>query len=243
MEIEGKTALVTGGAKRVGREIALTLAKNGANILLHYHTSKEEAEKTALEIRTAGVDCHTIRADLSVHSEIQKMVSQTFGLVKSVEILVNSASLFYKTPLLEVRETDWDKLVDANLKGPFFLSQQIGKKMFGGRGGKIVNIADWSGIKPYRDYAPYCASKGGLITLTKSLARELAPKVLANAVAPGPVLLPSDFSDREKEAIAQLTALGRIGSPKDVAHAVIFLLENDFINGTVLTVDGGRALG
>ena len=111
-----------------------------------------------------------------------------------------------------------------------------------GTGGKIINIADWSGIRPYKDYAPYCASKGGLITLTKSLARDLAPKVQANAIAPGPVLLPPDFTEEEKQAVIRKTVLGRVGDPSDIAHAVIFLLENDFINGSVLVVDGGRSL-
>jgi NAD(P)-dependent dehydrogenase (short-subunit alcohol dehydrogenase family) len=132
--------------------------------------------------------------------------------------------------------------MDSNLKGPFFLAQELGRRMADGSGGKIINIADWSGIRPYRDYAIYCASKGGLITLTKSLARDFAPKILANAVAPGPVLLPPDISENEAQTIAKLTALGRIGAPEDVAHAVIFLLENDFINGAVLTVDGGRSI-
>ena len=141
-----------------------------------------------------------------------------------------------------MKESDWDALVGANLKGPFLLSKEVGSRMFEGNGGKIINIADWSGLRPYRDYSPYCVSKGGLITLTKTLARDLAPKVYSNAIAPGPVFFPPDFSEEEKQKVIQKTLLGRAGSPLDIANAAIFLLENDFINGTVLVVDGGRSI-
>lgn len=242
MEISKKYALVTGGAKRVGREIALKLAEKGSNILLHFNTSKAEAEKTAEEIRALHVKCLLFQADLSDGKSISKMVKEIYGQTASVDMLINSASLFYKTPFKDVKESDWDALVNANLKGPFLLSKEIGNKMFAGNGGKIVNIADWSGFRPYRDYSPYCVSKGGLITLTKTLARDLAPKVWSNAIAPGPVLLPPDFSEEEKQKVIEKTLLRRIGSPQDIANAVLFLLDNDFINGTVLVVDGGRSI-
>ena len=242
MNLIGKTALVTGGAKRIGREISLKLAGKGANILLHFNTSKTEAEGTAAEIRSLGVQCLLFQADLSKSDSIKKMTNEIFKQPLPVDILINNASLFYKTPFKEVRETDWDLLVDTNLKAPFLLSKVIGQKMFEGQGGKIINIADWSGSRPYKDYTPYCVSKGGLITLTKALARDLAPKVWSNAIAPGPVLLPPDFSEEEKQAVIQKTLLRRVGSPEDIANAVLFLLDNDFINGTVLGVDGGRSI-
>ena len=233
---------MTGGAKRVGKEIALALARKGVHLLLHYHTSESEAKKTTEEIKSLGARCQLLRADLAKTGDLMTMVQEATRREKSVDVLINSASLFYKTPFKTVQESDWDKLVDTNLKGPFILSKEIGNKMAEGPGGKIINIADWSGIRPYKDYAPYCASKGGLITLTKSLARDLAPKVQANAIAPGPVLLPPDFTEEEKQAVIRKTVLGRIGDPSDIASAVIFLLENDFINGTTLVVDGGRSL-
>ncbi len=233
---------MTGAAKRVGKEIALALARRGADVVLHYHTSEKEALDTQKEIKSLGVGCCVYKADLGKSNEIPRMVKEIYGLVRAVDILVNSASLFYKTPLTAASESDWDALLDTNLKAPFLLSKEIGKKMLHGQGGKIINIADWSGFRPYKDYAAYCASKGGLITLTKSLARDLAPKVYANAIAPGPVLLPPDFSQEEKDAIIKKTPLGRIGTPQDIANAVIFLLENDFINGTLLVVDGGRSI-
>ena len=183
-----------------------------------------------------------MKADLSVAGDVSKLAADAAKSAGRIDILVNSASLYFKTPPETASEADWDKLMDANLKGPFLLSLEIGRRMLKQGGGKIVNIADWSGFRPYKDYSAYCTSKGGLITLTKALARDLAPKVCANAVAPGPVLAPPDMSDAEKEAVAKTTALGRWGKPEDVAYAVIFLIENDFVNGTVLVVDGGRSL-
>jgi pteridine reductase len=241
MIIKGKTALVTGGAKRVGRVIALALAQKGAHILLHYRSSADEAEKTASEIRALGVQCTLLQADLSRSSDIEKML-QELRKRTVPDILVNSASLYFKTPVATADEKHWDELHDANLKAPYLLSLGIGREMVKKNGGKIVNIADWAGFRPYKDFMAYCASKGGLITLTKSLARDFAPKVWANAVAPGPILPPPDMDEAEKAAVAKTTALGRWGRPEDVANAVVFLVENDFVNGIVLVVDGGRSI-
>ncbi len=242
MDIRGKKVLVTGAAKRVGRAIALAFARKGCPILLHYNTSRADADKTAAEIKALGVDCWPLQADLSKTASLAGMLSEITKRRLDVDVLVNSASLFYKTPFKTVTEEDFDKMIAANLKAPFLLSKEIGNRMVEKGGGKIINIADWSGFRPYKDYAPYCASKGGLLTLTRSLARDLAPQVTANAIAPGPVMMPEDFSDKEIESIAKLTALGRVGSPEDVAHAAVFLAESDFINGTVLVVDGGRSI-
>jgi pteridine reductase len=269
VELKGKTALVTGGAKRVGREIALSLAKKGANILLHYHTSKGEAEKTASEIKALGVNCHLYQADFAKPTEILRMIKEIDALSPSprpsplrgegepvsplphgerdrvrgvVDVLVNNASSFYKTPLEEIKESDWDHFMDVNLKTPFLLSKELGVRMANGEGGTIINIADWSGFRPYKNYLPYCTSKGGLITMTKALARDLAPKVRANAIAPGPVMLPADMPADEKEKAIDKTLLRREGSPEDVASAVVFLAENDYLNGLILPVDGGRSI-
>ncbi len=242
MQLNGKTALVTGAAKRVGREIALILAQNGANILLHYNQSQSDAEKTAAEIQSLGALCKIYQADLEDVGALSKMMLLIEKENPHVDILVNSASIFYKTPLEQASETDLDTFTDIHLKAPFLLSKKFGLKMIENGSGKIINIVDWSAYRPYKDYAPYCASKGALLTLTKALARDLAPQVLVNAVAPGPVLLPEDFTEEEKQVVVKKTLLGRVGSPADIANAVLFLLENDFINGTVLTVDGGRSI-
>lgn len=240
MELHGKTALVTGGAKRVGRAIALALASKGAKVILHFKSSLKEAQDTASEIKRLGTECHLVQADLNASASIQKMLSE-IKKINPVDILVNSASLYFKTPVETATEAQFDELMNANLKAPYLLSVEIGREMKL-RGGKIINIADWSGFRPYKDYLAYCSTKGGLITLTKALARDLAPKVCVNAVAPGPVMAPPDLSVSEQEAIAKTTALGRWGKPEDVANAVLYLLESDFVNGTVLVVDGGRSI-
>ena len=242
MELKGKTALVTGGARRVGRRIAIGLAEKGVNICLHYHTSGTDAKESQKEVESLGVQCRLVQADLEKSADILSMAAALGGGSKTVDILINNASLFYRTPVESLKESDWDRLLSVNLKAPFLLSRTIGVAMSQGKGGKIINIADWSGWKPYKDYAPYCTSKGGLITLTKALATDLAPKVMVNAIAPGPVLLPEDFTEEEKQKAVKKTLLGRSGTAEDVAYAVIFMLENDFINGTVLTVDGGRSI-
>ena len=242
MEIRGKTALVTGGAKRIGREIALSLAQKGAHIYLHYNTSRSEAEATASEIKSLGVECRLFQADLGKSVEVLKMAKEIFAQSRTVDILINNASVFYRTPLKTVKESDWDTLMNINLKGPFILCKEIGLKMAESGGGRIINIADWSGLRPYKDYLPYCTSKGGLITLTKALARDLAPKVTANAIAPGAALFPWDFPEDEKKKAVEKIPLGHEGSPRDIAHAVVFLAESDYINGLVLSVDGGRSI-
>ena len=242
MDIKGKTALITGAAKRVGRVIALHLARKGADIVLHYHHSKEDALTTQKEIKALGVHCHLAQANLSETSHILGMTEELSKNKVTVDILVNSASIFYKTPLETVTEEDWDAFMNANLKSYFTLSRELGLQMKKGPGGKIINIADWSGFRPYKDFVPYCTSKGGLLTLTKALARDLAPSVHVNAIAPGPVMKPDDLCEEENEKVIKKTPLGRWGKPEDIAHATAFLIENDYINGTVLVVDGGRSI-
>ena len=238
MELYRKTALVTGAAVRVGREIALTLARKGSHILIHYHHSADDAEKTAAEIRALGVRCDTVHADLTRTDSVKRMAAD----LPDIDILVNSASAYFATPLESVSEADWETLVGSNLKGPFFLSQAVGLRMHRGAGGKIVNICDWAALRPYKGFAPYSAAKAGLLTLTRSLARELAPNVLANAVVPGPILPPPGMPLAEIAAVKKATPLGRWGGPEAVANAVVFLVENDFINGIALVVDGGRSI-
>ena len=242
MDIRGKTALVTGAAKRVGRVIALELARRGADVVLHYHRSKDAALATQKEIKSLGVHCHLLHADLADTAHVAGMARELDKSGVRVGILVNSASIFEKTPLESVREGDWERFLDTNLKSCFTLSRELGLRMLKAGGGKIVNIADWSGFRPYKGYVPYCTSKGGLLTLTKALARDLAPTVAVNAVAPGPVLKPEELSQEESQKVVQSTPLGRWGRPEDVAYAVAFLVENDFVNGTVLVVDGGRSI-
>jgi pteridine reductase len=184
-----------------------------------------------------------IRADVSRAAEVTTAVGRVVETFGRIDILVNNAAVFPRTPWAALDEAAWDGVIDTNLKGSFLVAKAAGDRMKAQGSGKIVNIADWAGERPYRDYLPYCISKAGVIALTKALALELAPDVQVNAVAPGPVMLPDDMSAQERAAVVAATPLRRIGSPDDIANAVLFLLEgSDFITGAVLPVDGGRLI-
>lgn len=239
MEIKGSKAVVTGSAVRVGREIALRLADAGADVAIHYRTSEDEAEETADEVRSRGVDAATVQSDLSEVEGAEQAVDGAADALGGLDVLVNSASVFYPSPVGDVDEEDWDALFDVNLKGPFFACQQASERM---DGGVVVNIADWAGFRPYQNHVPYCTTKAGVIAMTKGLARELAPDVRVAAVAPGPVMLPPSYTDEDVERILEKTPLDRVGSPEDVAHGVEYLVEADFVTGAVVPVDGGRLI-
>jgi NAD(P)-dependent dehydrogenase (short-subunit alcohol dehydrogenase family) len=239
MELRGRKALVTGAALRVGREIALELARGGADILLHYRSSARAAEGTAEEIRALGVRVDLVRGDQGQPADVERIIAEC----GEADLLVNSASIFPRTPLGEITAERWDEIFAVNLRGPFLLAQGIGLAMRERGSGVVVNIADWAGYRPYRGYLPYCISKAGVIAMTSGLARSLAPEVRVNAVAPGPVMLPEDMSEEERGTVLRQTPLRREGSPTDVAKAVRFLAEgSDFTTGAVLTVDGGRLI-
>ncbi len=240
MNLSGKTALVTGAAKRVGREIALALARRGANVVVHYNTSAADARRVVAEIEALGVKALAVRANQSKAREVREAVRKAAQRFGGIDVLVNCAAVFQRTPFAALTERDWDFHLDANLKGPFLFALEASRYM---RRGKIVNFADWVAWRPYRNYLPYVVSKAGVVCLTKALAKELAPNIQVNAVAPGPVLLPSDFTEPQKRAVRNATLLKRLGSPADVVAAVLFLLEgSDFITGHVVVVDGGRLL-
>jgi pteridine reductase len=234
---------VTGAAKRVGRAIALELGSRGANVVVHYRSSASEAAATVGELEALGVQALSLRADLTRTDEVEALARDAEARTGGVGVLVNSASNYFRVPFDQLNEGVWDTSLDANLKAPFFLSWHIGRAMRARGSGRIVNLVDWAGERPYRDYLPYVVSKAGLICLTKALAKELAPEVLVNAVAPGPVLAPDDMGEKEREAIQRATPLRRFGSPADVARCVRFLAEEaDFSTGAVFLVDGGRLI-
>ena len=243
MELLGRTALVTGAARRVGRAIALALADRGMDIVVHYKGSAPEARATAEAVERLGRRAVTIQADLAQPEEVEALVDRAVETFGTIDVLVNSAALFHRTPLEKLTGQEWDQFLRVNLIGPFLLARRLGLLMRQRGEGKIVNIADIAGIRPWTDFLPYSVSKGALITLTQGLARALAPEVQVNAVAPGSVLLPEEYGDREREAIVRATPLKRIGDPVDVAKTVLFLLEgSDFITGQVVVVDGGRSI-
>lgn len=250
MNLSGKTVLITGAAKRVGREIAFTLARRGANIVVHYRSSADEAVQVVDALQGKGARAIAVRAELSRTDEVRRMVRQAIKDFGRVDVLVNNAAVFPKTPFEKITEADWDVSMNANLKGSFLSAHEVGKHFLarakkGERGivGKIINIADWAGFRPYKDYLPYCVSKAGVIALTKALALELAPHATVNAIAPGPILLPENFDASELKEVMAGTPLRRVGSPQDVASTIQFLLEgSDFITGAIVPVDGGRLI-
>jgi pteridine reductase len=244
MNLRGRTALVTGAARRVGHEIALGLARRGANIVVHCNSSVADARRAVAEIRKLGVNAVAVRADQTNARQVKNAVAQAVRQLGEIDVLVASAAVYKKTPFDRLTEADWDLHIDANLKGPFLFALEIGRRMKRrNRSGKIILFADWAAIRPYADYLPYCVSKAGVICLAKSLAKALGPRVQVNAIAPGPVLLPADMTEGERRAVVNATVVKRIGGPQDIVNSVLFLVEgSDFITGHTLVVDGGRLI-
>jgi pteridine reductase len=243
MELRGRWALVTGAAKRVGGASALSLADRGANVVVHYGTSADEAAATVRALESRGVSALALRADLAKPAEVEALAKEAERRTSGIAVLVNSASNYLRVPFDELTERVWNESLDVNLKAPYLLSWHLGRKMRDRGEGTIVNIADWAGERPYDDYLPYCVSKAGVICLTKALAKALAPTIRVNAVAPGPVLLPEDFTAAQRAAVERATPLKRVGRPEDVANCIRFLVEEaDFSTGAVFHVDGGRLI-
>lgn len=241
MKLKGKVAIVTGSAKRVGRAIALVLAQKGVHLVIHYRTSLKEANSVVTEARKYGVKASALKADLSNVPDVKNLVKETLKIFGRLDILVNSASLYEKHLLENVSESHWDSHLDTNLKGPFFLAQAVAPAMKKKKAGKIINIIDSDVAKPYKHYLPYLVSKAGMVGLTHSLAIELAPEIQVNGVSPGPVLLQKEWGPKIIKAILKVTPLKRIGSPTDIANAVLFCLEGtDFMTGAIIPVDGGQ---
>ena len=233
MNINGKVALITGSAKRIGREIALELTRRGARIAVHYRSSEAEAKQVA----EGGA---LFQADLRSVTDIEKMfrgIEVTFG---GLDILINSASVFSPSTADDATPHHWDEQMDTNAKAPFFVAQHAARLMRARGAGKIINIADVAGELIWSSYLAYSISKAALIAVNRGLAKAYAPHIQVNAIAPGPVLFPDDYSDEEKQATVEKTLLKRAGSPQDIVNAVVFLIENDYITGEMIHVDGGR---
>lgn len=239
MELKGKVALVTGASRGIGRAIAVALAKKGCNVIINYARDEENAKKTEEMCRAYGVETLVVRADVSNREEVREMVEKAIEKFGRIDILINNAGILGKTiNPREISDEEWDRVLRVNLKGAFIVTQEVLKYM---KKGKIVNIASIAGKDGGTVGAHYAASKGGLIALTFNLARHLAPNILVNAVAPGPV--ETDMINEEmRERLRKLSLTGEIAKPEDIAHAVIFLLENDHITGEVVDVNGGRLM-
>jgi NAD(P)-dependent dehydrogenase (short-subunit alcohol dehydrogenase family) len=240
MEIRNKNALITGSGKRIGKEIALSLAKEGCNVIIHYNSSEKEAEDVRKEAESYGAKAYKIKANLENKKEVDFLIKRSLEIFEKVDILINNASIYYPTPLDKVQEEDIDRFYNVHIKAPFFLSKELGKVMFKHKEGRIINIIDYSAVKPYPDYTPYTVSKGGMLTMTKAFAKEFAPYVLVNGVLPGPIIPPEDLEDLEIPL--KKTILKKWGGAKEVYKAVKYLIETEFTTGSFIPVEGGRLI-
>jgi pteridine reductase len=244
MDLHGKVALVTGAGRRVGRAIALELAARGAKIAVHYRNSKDAADDVVSIIRASGGVASAYRSDLTNVLEIQWLARWIEEELGYVDVLVNSASEFFETALATSSDADWDRLMGANVKAPFQTIRRFAPMMVQRGAGHIVNVTDVYARKPLAGHSIYCASKAALWMLTQTLALELAPHVQVNAVAPGTVMFPEDYTQDARESVLRRIPLGREGAPEDIARAVRFLVEEGgYVTGSVITVDGGKELG
>lgn len=219
------------------------MAGRGADVVIHYNSSASEARQTVEAVERLGRRASAIQADLAEPDQVEALADRAVKAYGKIDVLVNSAAIFRRTPLDQLTIQDWDQFLRVNLTGPFFLARRLGLLMRRQGMGKIINIADVAGITPWADFLPYSVSKGMVITMTQGLAKALAPEVQVNAVVPGTVLLAEEYSEQERESIIRRTPLKRIGDPADIAQTVLFLIEgSDFITGQVVVVDGGRSI-
>ena len=239
-----KTIFITGAAKRIGKEIAITFKELKWNIIIHYNSSKDDAEKLASEINNENKDTAMIvQGNLDKTEDVANIISEVKNMFPTIDLLINNASTFYPTPIDEISENHWEKLVGSNLKGPLFLIQGLKEKLKSSKG-SIINITDTNLSKGVANYSIYSAAKAGLESITKGLARELAPEIKVNAIAPGAMLEPPDvtWTEEQKAKIIDSIPLKRMGSEKDIAEAVKFLAHSQYITGQIIKVDGGRSL-
>ncbi len=237
--LAGRVALVTGAGRRVGRAIALALGAQGMRVVVHYNASAEGARETARLIVQSGAQASTVQADLADVSACERLVDDTVREQRELFLLVNSAAIMMRTPIGSVSRRDWDEMYAINVRAPFFIAQRAAPALREVRG-NVVNIADLAAFESWTTYVPHGMTKAALVQMTRSLAHALAPEVRVNAVAPGTVLLPEGFDPAQADHLRRTTPLGRLGSPEDVAQAVVYLATADYVTGEVIRVDGGR---
>ncbi len=241
MELRERVALVTGAGRRVGQALAIALGKAGAQVGVHYGSSETGARETVRLIEEAGGRARAFQADLSEGNSGATLVSAVAAHFGGLNVLINSAAVMIRTPFGEIASAEWDSIMALNLKAPLFLAQAAAPYIRKGPGGgSIVNIADLAAFETWPAYVPHGISKSGVVHLTRSLAKILAPDIRVNAIAPGTVLLPDDWSERDAERLDATTPLKRQGSPADVVQAMMYLLSADYVTGETIIVDGGR---
>jgi pteridine reductase len=242
-----KIALITGsGRRRLGWHVASALAARGYAIALQYRTSQAEAEQAVAEFRAAGIEAEAYHAELTNESDVQRLVEQTLARFGRIDVLINAAAAWRPKRLEEVTAADVRGYLEANTLGTFLMAQQAGLAMVRqAEGGSIINFGDWAIVRPYLNYAAYFPSKGAIPALTRSLAVELGtrnPRVRVNCILPGPVMLPHDLPAAEREQAIAGTLVKREGRPEHIALAVLHFIDNDFLTGVCLPVDGGRSI-
>jgi len=240
---EGKTILVTGAGKRLGRAIALDLASHGASIAVHVFQSREAGEETAASCRALGAKACVVAADQSNVEDVRRACLRATDAMGPIDGLVNSAAIWPKVPFDDTSQADFDTAINTNLRGPFFFAQELSRGMLARKDGAIVNLADVSTDRPITDAIPYTLAKSGLVTLTTALAKELAPFIRVNCVSPGPIEFPVRYSSEDAQKDIRATLLQRHGEAEDVAAAVRYAMNARYVTGTVLPVDGGFRFG
>lgn len=239
-----KRILITGAAKRIGKEMALSFFKKGWDIVIHFNTSKDEAESLADQMNAERFNsAMLVQANLDNTNEVEKLVAKIQSNNISIDALINNASTFYPTPIGTFSEENWDALMGSNLKAPLFLIQSFQKQLKKNKG-FIINITDINVDKALVNHSIYLAAKSGLQTLTKALAKELAPHIRVNAIAPGAILEPpnTEWTSEQKNKIIDAVPLKRMGSEKDIVDAAIYLSEAEYVTGQILNIDGGKSL-
>jgi pteridine reductase len=239
MNLSGRTALVTGAGRRVGQAIALALGAKGMKVAVHYNESASGADDTVRQLSAEGAEGRAFQADLCNHDGPAALIAAIVESFGTLDVLVNSAAIMERTPFGEVTPEKWDEIMAINLRSPFFVAQAAAPHLRKASGA-IVNIADLAAFETWPAYIPHGISKAGVVHMTRSLARVMAPEVRVNGIAPGTVLLPEDWDKAADERLRSTTPLARTGTPEDVSSTVVFLLESDYITGETILVDGGR---
>jgi NAD(P)-dependent dehydrogenase (short-subunit alcohol dehydrogenase family) len=239
MNIHGKLALVTGSSKRIGRAIAIELGRRGARVGVHHRARNSEADalETLRMVRDVGGDGEVFQAELTDIHQVDELFEDLKASFHGLDILVNNASVFSSAAVDETTEELWNEQIDSNAKAPFFVAQRAARLM---KDGKIVNLADVAAEKVWPGYLAYSVSKAALLAVNRGLAKAFAPRIQVNAIAPGPVLFPEYYTEEQRKSAVDRTLLKREGKPQDIVNAVMFLIENDYITGELIHVDGGR---
>lgn len=237
-----KVVLITGAADRIGKQTAKTLHAAGFKVIIHCNRSVEKAKQLVSDLNELKPGtANWLSADLNHMKELEELAKQTVSTFGRLDVLVNNASSFYPTPVEDANESQWDDLIGSNLKAPFFLIKHL-KNELEKNNGCIVNMVDIHADRPLAEYPIYCMAKAGLVMLTKSLSRELAPKIRVNGIAPGAILWhENELSDADKEQVLSEISLKRLGSPEDIAQAILYLSKAEYVTGQILAVDGGRS--